>query len=109
MGEVPVPEVSSINEQQEAGTVAGTAASVHDESDEDMGDHFGGPASPMGGMRYLSFLKNYKILKYTIKKEKLSNISRSIIIIGHKYLFNLFNNQTLFTILYRNLDCTFVF
>lgn len=72
MGEVPIPEVSSINEQQEAGTVTGTAASVHDESDEDMGDHFGGPASPMGGMRYLSFFKNYnnKILKYAIKKEK---------------------------------------
>ncbi|XP_011061140.1 PREDICTED: double-strand-break repair protein rad21 homolog [Acromyrmex echinatior] len=50
MGEVPVPEVSSINEQQETGAVTGTAASVHDESDEDMGDHFGGPASPMGGM-----------------------------------------------------------
>ncbi|XP_011636688.1 double-strand-break repair protein rad21 homolog [Pogonomyrmex barbatus] len=50
MGEVPVPEVSSINEQQEAGVAPGTAASVHDESDEDMGDHFGGPASPMGGM-----------------------------------------------------------
>ncbi|XP_011685229.1 PREDICTED: double-strand-break repair protein rad21 homolog [Wasmannia auropunctata] len=50
MGEVPVPEVSSINEQQEAGAAPGAAASVHDESDEDMGDHFGGPASPMGGM-----------------------------------------------------------
>ncbi|XP_012522040.1 double-strand-break repair protein rad21 homolog [Monomorium pharaonis] len=50
MGEVPVPEVSSINEQQETGAAPGTAASVHDESDEDMGDHFGGPASPMGGM-----------------------------------------------------------
>ena len=76
MGEVPVPEVSSINEQQETGAVTGTAASVHDESDEDMGDHFGGPASPMGGMRYLSFLKNYnKILKYAIIKEKLSNNS----------------------------------
>ncbi|XP_011862112.1 PREDICTED: double-strand-break repair protein rad21 homolog [Vollenhovia emeryi] len=50
MGEVPVPEVSSINEQPEAGAAPGTAASVHDESDEDMGDHFGGPASPMGGM-----------------------------------------------------------
>lgn len=57
MGEVPVPEVSSINEQQESGAAPGTAASVHDESDEDMGDHFGGPASPMGGMRCLSFLK----------------------------------------------------
>jgi hypothetical protein len=55
MGEVPVPEVSSIAEQQEAGTTTGTAASVHDESDEDMGDHFGGPASPMGGMRFISF------------------------------------------------------
>ncbi|KAL0126584.1 hypothetical protein PUN28_005146 [Cardiocondyla obscurior] len=50
MGEVPVPEVSSINEQPETGTAPGTAASVHDESDEDMGDHFGGPGSPMGGM-----------------------------------------------------------
>lgn len=57
MGEVPVPEVSSINEQQETGAVPGTAASVHDESDEDMGDHFGGPASPMGGMRYLSIIR----------------------------------------------------
>lgn len=53
MGEVPVPEVSSITEQQEAGANPNGAASVHDESDEDMGDHFGGPASPMGGMRYL--------------------------------------------------------
>lgn len=53
MGEMPVPEVSSINETQETDAVPGTAASVHDESDEDMGDHFGGPASPMGGMRYL--------------------------------------------------------
>lgn len=50
MGEVPVPEVSSITEQQDTGTAPGTAASVHDESDEDMGDHFGGPGSPMGGM-----------------------------------------------------------
>ncbi|XP_024871278.1 double-strand-break repair protein rad21 homolog [Temnothorax curvispinosus] len=50
MGEVPVPEVSSINEQPEAGAPPGAAASVHDDSDEDMGDHFGGPASPMGGM-----------------------------------------------------------
>lgn len=55
MGEVPVPEVSSIAEQQESGTAAGAATSVHDESDEDMGDHFGGPASPMGGMRFLFF------------------------------------------------------
>jgi len=55
MGEVPVPEVSSIAEQQESGATAGAAASVHDESDEDMGDHFGGPASPMGGMRFLFF------------------------------------------------------
>ncbi|XP_077258725.1 RAD21 cohesin complex component verthandi [Temnothorax americanus] len=50
MGEVPVPEVSSINEQPEAGAAPGAAASVHDDSDEDMGDHFGGPTSPMGGM-----------------------------------------------------------
>lgn len=50
MSEVPVPEVSSITEQQDAGAAPGTTASVHDESDEDMGDHFGGPASPMGGM-----------------------------------------------------------
>lgn len=57
MGE-SVPEVSSINEQPEAGAVPGTATSVHDESDEDMGDHFGGPPSPMGGMRYSLFLKN---------------------------------------------------
>ncbi|XP_012271464.1 double-strand-break repair protein rad21 homolog isoform X2 [Orussus abietinus] len=50
MGEVPVPEVSSISEQQEAAASAGVAPSVHEESDEDLGDHFGGPASPMGGM-----------------------------------------------------------
>jgi len=64
MGEVPVPEVSSITEQQEAGATAGTAASVHDESDEDMGDHFGGPASPMGGMRLISFFCIFHIFLY---------------------------------------------
>ncbi|XP_014616388.1 PREDICTED: double-strand-break repair protein rad21 homolog [Polistes canadensis] len=50
MGEVPVPEVSSIAEQQEAVAAPGTAVSVHDESEEDMGDHFGPAASPMGAM-----------------------------------------------------------
>ncbi|XP_001602260.2 double-strand-break repair protein rad21 homolog [Nasonia vitripennis] len=49
MGDVPVPDVSSIGEQQEPNAAA-VAASVHDDSDEDMGDHFGGPPSPMGGM-----------------------------------------------------------
>lgn len=66
MGEVPVPEVSSITEQQEAGAAPGTAASVHDESDEDMGDHFGGPPSPMGGMRYLSYLLPLSMRNYTM-------------------------------------------
>lgn len=66
MGEVPVPEVSSITEQQEAGVAPGTAASVHDESDEDMGDHFGGPPSPMGGMRYLSYLLPLSMHNYTM-------------------------------------------
>lgn len=52
MGEVPVPEVSSISDQQEAVSAAAvTAASIHDDSDDDMGDHFGGAPSPMGGMR----------------------------------------------------------
>lgn len=50
MGEVPVPEVSAISEQPEVPASAGAVPSVHDESDEDMGDHFGGPSSPMGGM-----------------------------------------------------------
>lgn len=50
MGEVPVPEVSSITEQQEAVAAPGTAVSVHEESEEDMGDHFGPAASPMGAM-----------------------------------------------------------
>lgn len=51
MGEVPVPEVSSISDQQEAVSAAAvTAASIHDDSDDDMGDHFGGAPSPMGGM-----------------------------------------------------------
>lgn len=81
MGE-PVPEVSSTNEQPIAGAVPGTAASVHDESDDDMGDHFGGPASPMGGMRYSSFLKNNKILKYAIGKTKLAKT-----LIGFKEMF----------------------
>lgn len=74
MSEVPAPEVSSINEQPEAGAVPGTAAS--DESDEDMGDHFA--ASPMGGVRYSSFLKNNKILKYAIGKIELSNNSQNV-------------------------------
>lgn len=53
MGDVPVPEVSSstLGEPPEVAAVAGVTPSVHDDSDEDMGDHFGGPASPMGGMR----------------------------------------------------------
>lgn len=68
MGEVPVPEVSSITEQQESGAAPGTAASVHDESDEDMGDHFGGPASPMGGMRYLFILIYFTIQNFDIVK-----------------------------------------
>lgn len=50
MGEVAVPEVSAISEQQDAAAAAGAAPSIHDDSDEDMGDHFGGPPSPMGGM-----------------------------------------------------------
>lgn len=57
--EVPVPDVSSITEQQaEAGTMPGATASIHDDSDDEdmMGDHFGGPASPMGGMRYVVFI-----------------------------------------------------
>lgn len=49
MGEVPVPDVSSMEEHKEP-SAAAVATSVHD-SDEDMGDHFGGPPSPMGGMR----------------------------------------------------------
>lgn len=51
MGEVAVPEVSALSEQPDAAAVAGAAPSIHDDSDDDMGDHFGGPASPMGGMR----------------------------------------------------------
>jgi len=74
MGEVPVPEVSSIAEQQESGAAAGAAASVHDESDEDMGDHFGGPASPMGGMRFLFF--SYIVLNYMKLFEKIIDMSR---------------------------------
>lgn len=50
MGDVPVPDVSSIGDVPEAPPAA-VAASIHDESDDDMGDHFGGPPSPMGGMR----------------------------------------------------------
>lgn len=50
MGEVPVPEVSAVTETQEPGVVAGAPPSVHDESEEEMGDRFGGPSSPMGGM-----------------------------------------------------------
>lgn len=57
MGEVPVPEVSSIAEQQEAAAAPGAAVSVHDESEEDMGDHFGPAASPMGAMRYLFIIQ----------------------------------------------------
>lgn len=55
MGDAHVPDVSSIGDhsQPNAGAVA---ASIHDDSDEDMGDHFGGgPPSPMGGMRYEVF------------------------------------------------------
>ena len=50
MGEVPVPEVSAVTEAQEPGVVPGAPPSVHDESEEEMGDRFGGPPSPMGGM-----------------------------------------------------------
>lgn len=45
MGEVPVPEVSTVVEPQEP-VVPGTAPSVHEESEEEMG-----PPSPLGGMR----------------------------------------------------------
>ena len=48
MGEVPVPEVSAVIEPQEPGVVPGAAPSVHDESEEEMGDRFGGAPSPMG-------------------------------------------------------------
>lgn len=52
MGEVPVPEVSTLGEAQEPTATTGVAPSANEDSDEDMGDHFGaGPASPMGGMR----------------------------------------------------------
>lgn len=51
MGEVPVPEVSAVAETQEPGVVSGGPPSVHDESEEEMGDRFGGPSSPMDGMR----------------------------------------------------------
>lgn len=64
MGEVPVPEVSSITEQQEAVAAASAAASVHDESDEDMGDHFGGPPSPMGGMRYFIYWSSRMVHRF---------------------------------------------
>ncbi|XP_003689657.1 double-strand-break repair protein rad21 homolog [Apis florea] len=50
MGEVPVPEVSTVTEAQEPSVVPGGPPSVHDESEEEMGDRFGGPPSPMGGM-----------------------------------------------------------
>ncbi|KAK1134970.1 hypothetical protein K0M31_007736 [Melipona bicolor] len=50
MGEVPVPEVSAVTETQEPGVVSGGPPSVHDESEEEMGDRFGGPPSPMDGM-----------------------------------------------------------
>ncbi|XP_043286205.1 double-strand-break repair protein rad21 homolog [Venturia canescens] len=50
MGEVPVPEVSTLGEAQAPATTTGVPPSAHEDSDEDMGDHFGGPASPMGGM-----------------------------------------------------------
>ncbi|XP_078033049.1 RAD21 cohesin complex component verthandi [Augochlora pura] len=44
MGEVSVPEVSAVAEPQEP-AVSGTAPSVHEESEEEMG-----PPSPLGGM-----------------------------------------------------------
>ncbi|KAK0181818.1 hypothetical protein PV327_000012 [Microctonus hyperodae] len=51
MGEVSVPEVSTLSEQQNPTNVISGTSMAHDESDEDMGDHFGGgPSSPMGGM-----------------------------------------------------------
>ena len=49
MGDVPVPDVSSMGDGNEpnAAAIAGSAP----DSDDDMGDHFGGGApSPMGGM-----------------------------------------------------------
>ncbi|CAG5106219.1 Similar to rad21: Double-strand-break repair protein rad21 homolog (Xenopus laevis) [Cotesia congregata] len=49
MGEVPVPEVSNMTDQQDSVAAVPGAPSVHDDSD-DMGDHFGGAPSPMGGM-----------------------------------------------------------
>lgn len=52
IGDVPVPDASSLDQpESHAATAAAVPASVHDDSDDDMGDHFGaGPASPMGGM-----------------------------------------------------------
>ncbi|XP_063991538.1 double-strand-break repair protein rad21 homolog [Diachasmimorpha longicaudata] len=49
MGEVPVPESSGISEAPGTSLPTPAVASA-DESDDDMGDHFGGPPSPMGGM-----------------------------------------------------------
>lgn len=45
----PAPEVSGITDKQDSTAVSGLM-SPHDDSD-DMGDHFAGPPSPMGGMR----------------------------------------------------------
>lgn len=63
MGDVPVPEVSSIAEQQDAAAGAPPPPSIHDDSDDDMGDHFAGPPSPMGGMRYFS-ISNVRSLNW---------------------------------------------
>ncbi|THK32942.1 double-strand-break repair protein rad21 homolog isoform X2 [Diachasma alloeum] len=49
MGEVPVPETSGISEAPGTSLPTPAAASA-EESEDDMGDHFGGPPSPMGGM-----------------------------------------------------------
>ncbi|KAJ8675050.1 hypothetical protein QAD02_010836 [Eretmocerus hayati] len=48
MGDVPVPDVSSMGDHQDPNAAA--MAPAHEDSDDDMGDHFGGAPSPMGGM-----------------------------------------------------------
>lgn len=70
MGEVPVPEVSAMSEPPDAAAASGAAPSIHDESDEEMGDHFGGPPSPMGGMRLASFHMSNKLICESIENEK---------------------------------------
>ncbi|XP_046435735.1 double-strand-break repair protein rad21 homolog [Neodiprion fabricii] len=49
MGEVAVPEVSAMGDQQDVAAAVGPPPPTNEDSDEDMGDHFGGPPSPMGG------------------------------------------------------------